>query len=720
MSNKLRSLRSLACAMLALVSPSLVACAGPSKAVLGEAASTPNAQPPVSRASADTLSLERIAALRAVGAAVISPDGKWVAFTRSMPRKPGVDDDGGAWTELWLFERASGKERPFVTGKVNVSGLDWLPDSSAVTFLSKRGDDKSTALYALPIDGGEARRALAHSESIGSYSLSPDGKRAAFVSTEPEKAGLKKAREKGFTQEIYEEDWRYNRVWIGTLFDESAKPRSLALTGHVHAVRWSPVDARLLVSIAPTPAVDAEYMEQRLIVVDAEQGGVLAKVDNSGKLGAAAWSPDGARIAFISAADLNDPSDGRLMLVPSTGGKPSELLAGLEGDCMDFAWQSASALMMLTHRGVWSSFDRLQLGAGATVASTMQLVATGGPVLTSVSLSNSGMDAAFVASSPKHPPELFTMSHGDATVTRRTNSNPWLDELRLAPQEVISYKARDGVVIEGLLVRPLDEVAGRRYPLVMYVHGGPEAHHSNGWLTNYGDPAQALAANGYFVMHTNYRGSTGRGVAFSKLSQGDPAGKEFDDLIDAVDHLVAQGWVDTAKVGVTGGSYGGYATAWLSTRHSGRFAAGVMFVGISDKISKVGTTDIPNEEYLVHALHRPWEKWQFMLERSPIYEAGNCRTPLLILHGKDDPRVNPGQSREMYRHLKLRSKAPVRLVLYPGEGHGNRKAAARYDYSLRLVQWFDHYLRGSGGEMPAWELDYGLEPKSDAVSAPAK
>ena len=129
------------------------------------------------------------------------------------------------------------------------------------------------------------------------------------------------------------------------------------------------------------------------------------------------------------------------------------------------------------------------------------------------------------------------------------------------------------------------------------------------------------AARGFAVFYPNYRGSTGRGVEFSKLSQGDPAGKEFDDLVDAVDHLVAAGLVDQDKVGVTGGSYGGYATAWCATRYTDRFAAGVMFVGISDKISKVGTTDIPDEEFYVHALHRPWENWQFFLERSPIYHA---------------------------------------------------------------------------------------------------
>jgi dipeptidyl aminopeptidase/acylaminoacyl peptidase len=316
------------------------------------------------------------------------------------------------------------------------------------------------------------------------------------------------------------------------------------------------------------------------------------------------------------------------------------------------------------------------------------------------------MHAAFTASTPTHPSELFTMSHGDAAPKRCSDSNPWLANTRLAPQEVVKFKARDGVELEGLLVRPLDEKKGQRYPLILYVHGGPESHHSNNWLTNYGDPAQTGAARGFAVFHTNYRGSTGRGMAFAKSSQGDAGGKEFDDLIDAIDHLVALGLVDKDKVAVTGGSYGGYATAWLSTRYSERIAAGVMFVGISDKISKVGTTDIPDEEFYVHARKRVWDDWQHTLERSPIYHAGNCKTPLLILHGKEDPRVNPGQSYEMYRHLKVRNQAPVRLVLYPGEGHGNRKAAARLDYNLRMLQWIEHYVVGPKGAPPAMDLDY--------------
>lgn len=176
--------------------------------------------------------------------------------------------------------------------------------------------------------------------------------------------------------------------------------------------------------------------------------------------------------------------------------------------------------------------------------------------------------------------------------------------------------------------------------------------------------------------------------------------------MDGIDHLISIGLVDKSRVGITGGSYGGYASAWGATYYSDRYAASVMFVGISDNISKIGTTDIPEEMFLVHHRKRLWDDWNYFAERSPIRHIQKNRTPTLILHGKDDPRVHPSQSLEFHRHLKTLAQAPVRLVLYPGEGHGNRKAAARLDYSLRLMAWMEHYLQGPGGEPPPFELDY--------------
>lgn len=279
---------------------------------------------------------------------------------------------------------------------------------------------------------------------------------------------------------------------------------------------------------------------------------------------------------------------------------------------------------------------------------------------------------------------------------------------KLGKQEVITYKTRDGQYeIDGMLIYPVNYQAGTRVPVITVVHGGPEAHYSNGWLTAYSMPGQMAAARGYAVFYPNYRGSTGRGTAFTYSSQGDMAGKEFDDIVDGIDYLIAQGIADKNRIGVTGGSYGGYASAWMSTYYSDRFAAAVMFVGISNNLSKWGTSDIPDELYYVHARERIWDNWQGMLERSPIYYVDRSQTPILIMHGAEDTRVHPAQSMELYRHLKVRKpEVPVRLIYYPNEGHGNIRSGSRYDYNLRMLQWFDTYLKTGDrtATMPSLDL----------------
>jgi dipeptidyl aminopeptidase/acylaminoacyl peptidase len=655
---------------------------------------------------------QRVASMRNVTSAVISPDGAHVAYVVSVPREPWVEDDGLPWNELYVLGFDSGTNQPFVTGKQNVANVAWTPDGKGIAFLAKRGDDKNNCLYIVPYDGGEARRAAALDEAITAYSFARDGARVALVAGRPKSADRKKAEEKGFKQEIYEEDWQPSKVWIARLDDNQAKPTELEFDGSAHDVKWSPVDDRLAITVTPTPLTDDEYVRMRCHVIDSGSGKLLAHCDNPGKLGEISWSPDGKWIAMVAGVDIHDPAAECLMISPSSGGAPVNVLPRYPGKIDAIAWRDEGSILYVASQGCSTVFERVSREPGSTPKT---ILAAGGPILTTLSLASNGVRAAFVGSAPAHANELFTMQHGDTAAARRTNTNPWLDHARLAKQEVVRFKARDGLELEGVLIHPLDEQAGTRYPLILYVHGGPEAHEKNGWLTGYSMPGQVAAARGFAEFHVNYRGSTGRGVEFSTSSQGDPAGKEFDDLVDAVDHLISIGLVDKQKVAVTGASYGGYATAWLATRYSDRFAAGVMFVGISDKVSKVGTTDIPDEEYYVHYLHRPWENWTQLLERSPIYYAAQCKTPLLILHGKDDPRVNPGQSRELYRHLKLHGGAPVRLVLYPGEGHGNRRSATRYDYNLRSLQWIEHYLTGPGGEMPPFELDYGFSaPKSTA------
>jgi dipeptidyl aminopeptidase/acylaminoacyl peptidase len=675
----------------------------------------------------DGLSFEQLAALRSVADAVIAPGGSFIAYTLDVPRRPGVDADGPAWRELHVVTVEDGADSTYVGGDVRVSAVRFSPDGQLITYLAKRSDDDNAALWAIPLAGGESRRMVAFATEITDYSVSPDGKRVAFVAREAKTEEREKVEKKGYSQVVFEEDWLPKRVWL-TAFPpfepqvadpEAAEPdvmepTPIAVDGSAFHVRFSPDGGRLAVDVAPRPLIDDEYMFRKVTIVDADSGDVLTVFDNPGKLGDFEFSPDGAAIAMISAADPNDPSPGRLVVAPASGGPLRDLLPGLEGHVSAIAWQDAGSVMFVSDEGVETRFGEVDVTTGQQKTHLVSGADVNGartPVMRSLSLSTDGTRAALVGNTPTHPGEVYTMAHGDAASRRLTDSNPWLADVELMPQVVFRYQARDGLELEGLLIRPERGADETPLPLILSVHGGPEGHLSNGWLTSYASPGQLAAGQGWAVFYPNYRGSTGRGVAFSKLGQGDAAGKEFDDLIDALDALVAAGIVDNNRVGVTGGSYGGYATAWLSSRYSARFKAGVMFVGISNKTSKGMTTEIPIEDIMVHTLYQPYTRWQYGLERSPIYWVEHVQTPLLIAGGSADSRVHPSQSLQFYRALKLIGKTPVRYVTYPGEGHGNRRAAARDDYARRLMRWMEHFVIEGKTELPPWELNYG--PKDD-------
>jgi len=641
-----------------------------------------------------------VARLQYVGQVAMAPGGDQIAYTLTVQRNPFREEDGPAWSELHVVD-SDGQSRPFITGQVNIGQPEWTPDGRYISFLARREGDKGRSLYRIPVAGGEAGKMLEHDTGISDYSWSPDGQQVAFLARAGVSGEVREQREQGFDQVIYEEDWRPVQVWIAGISGTSDGPRLIELPGSAADIRWSPDGQHLALTLAPTSLVDDRYMHRGVKIVDVGSGDIVTEIENPGKLGEIAWSPDGRYLAMISGLDIHDPEQGRLMVADAQSGQLRNILPEYQGHVAAIAWRDNNTLLYIGDEGVQTTLNQIRRdGSGRKT-----WIAAGGPILNGFSLSKDGKRLALDAESPRHPDEVYAYRPGK-TLERLTHHNPWLAEKQFGRQEVFTWEARDGLELRGVLIKPVAYESDRRYPVILTVHGGPESHDANGWLTGYADPGQVGASGGFAVLYPNYRGSTGRGVEFSKLSQGDPAGKEFDDLADAVDALVAAGIADPDRVGITGGSYGGYASAWGATYYSDRFAASVMFVGISDKISKTGTSDIPWELYLVHDPTWPWEDWQHYLKASPIYHMDGAKTPLLILHGEEDPRVNPGQSMELYRFLKVRDHAPVRLVMYPGEGHGNRRAASRLDYNLRLMRWMNHYLQGPGGDPPDDRIDY--------------
>ncbi|WP_232221272.1 S9 family peptidase [Pseudidiomarina salinarum] len=645
------------------------------------------------------ITLEETVTIKSVNSAALAPGAQFAAFTRVNPRQPYKDDDGSPFTELFTVS-GENEPVPFVTGKEGVGSVAVSPDGSGIYFLSKRGNDKHTSLYRIATSGGEAQKVLSHETAISSYTISGDGRYIAFRAKSKADSDAEKLKKKGFKAEIYEEQLEFTHVWLWDTQADEAKPVQLTRDVQIWSVDFRPQHEQLLVRTAPTPLVDDNYMSSQYRLID-YAGDAVSDFASEGKLGDARFSPDGRYLAVIGAADYNDPSAGRLYVYDTQKDNArTEVLPDYQGHVKDIAWRRNDEVIWLGHRGTTSEVQALTM----QWLESRQLLAPGIAVVIDIEAVPGQSEVLVRAHKPEHPTELFRLQN--QTLIRLTDSNPWLAEITMPRQESMTYKARDGLELEGIVVYPTDYQSEQRYPLIMVVHGGPEAHYSNGWLDRYASPAKYAAQQGYALFFPNYRGSTGRGVEFSKLGQNDYAGKEFDDLVDGKNHLVETGLADDEKIGITGGSYGGFASAWAATALTEHFDASVMSVGISDNISKFGTTDIPKEMHAVHARSYPWDKWQWYLERSPIYHAEKARTPLLIMHGKEDTRVHPSQSMEMYRYLKTHDNVPVRLVLYPGEGHGNRKAAAQLDYSMRLMRWMEHFLVEGGTEAPPHELPH--------------
>lgn len=656
------------------------------------------------------LMAEDVLRLRTCTSAEISPDGKWIAYTVSVPREAS-DSPGGAYSELYVYSVESSQVRPFITGKVTISSPRWSPDSRRIAFLAARGEKSTTQVWVIPVDGGEAF-AVTHSETpVLDFRWHPAGDKIAYIAETPPTKREKELEKKGYRFVYFEENLQHRNLHLVSLSPQ-AEAEQLTEDVTVWRFEFSPDGRTIAAALSPKNLVDHSYMFQKIHLLDVETKKLTRLTDNPGKLGNFAFSPDGLKLVYTAALEQKDHAVSQVLVIPLSGGQPKNLTPqNLRGHVSWASWKDNRTVLYQAGEGVWPTLSLVaeQGGERKIILHAKDTGVVFGPP----SFSADFKKFALVGNTPEIPGELYSWTPG-LPLRRLTTLNPWLAERKLGKQEILRYPARDKKEIEGLLIRPVDDRPGQPYPLIVIVHGGPESHYSNGWLTSYSAPGQVLAGNGYAVFYPNYRSSTGYGLEFALTGYGDAAGVEFDDIADGIEHLIHIGLADPERVGLAGGSYGGYAAAWFSSFYTRLVKAVCMFVGISDLISKRGTTDIPYEELYVHSGKLLEEMWEQSLKRSPIYWAHQSRTAVLIMGGTADPRVHPSQSLEYYRRLKMNNHPAVRLVQYPGEGHGNRRQPGRADVLYRTLEWFDWYVKEKkpfDGPMPRLDISdrYGLK-----------
>jgi len=634
----------------------------------------------------EPLTAETLVGLQRVGQAVLDPSGTKVAYTVITPRTAD-DPPGGSYSELWVVDLSGGEPRRFIGKPNSVSSPAWSPDGSRLTFLATRSAHSPVRqVYAMPVAGGEALPLTDHPVPVASYQWAPDGNHIAFIATDEDTPEEKEARAAGRDWQVFDDSYKHRRLWVFDVGEGHSHPLyEEPLT--TWAFNWMPDGRTLVMQASDTPRTDDQYMYTDLYKLELHGDGPQKINDTEGKLGGFAVSPDGDELAWLGATGLNDPIAQSLFVSSLTEPMPGNLTDDYEGSAVGVQWLDDGTLLMLADEGTMTSLYRVDAATGGRTE-----IPTEGKLFASVDAHPASGRYVAVGHTPSHPAELFAGRLDGGELTRVTFHNPELDDVRLARQETVSWSGADGWQIAGVLTYPLDYVEGQRYPLVLQVHGGPEGVSLDGWTSTATYPVQLLAAAGYMVLQPNYRGSAGRGVAFSKADHDDLGGKEYEDVLAGIDALVERGLVDGERVGTGGWSYGGYFSAWAATRHSERFKAAVVAAGLTNWVSFTGTTDIPHEMSLVHWNQYWWDNPELHWERSPVAHIDNAQTATLIVHGTADARVHPEQSIQLYTFLRMK-EVPTELVLYPRQPHGLVDRAHQIDFAERVVGWFDTYLK---------------------------
>jgi dipeptidyl aminopeptidase/acylaminoacyl peptidase len=601
-----------------------------------------------------------------------SPDGKRLAFAVSLPPKGTTNPQ-----EIWMLDVEKRAARRFTrSAKVDRSPR-WSPDGKTLAFLSDR--EERPQIYLLPVDGGEAERLTEGKNPVSAFEWSPNGQQIAFLAPDPASADEEKKATSKDDARVVEIDDKHSRVWVVDI--ASKKPRALtASRWQVSEIVWAPTGRKIYALATDQP--NATSWSYRILSVATVDGRTTEVASPAGPVRNLQVGPGGTSLSYLASRG-DGPAPHDLFSSTIEGGTPKNLTSA----CLDRP--------VLWH--TWSRDGR----AWATAAYGFQtrgfhLKSDGGlghwpgpeiDVAPQFARSDSG-SLAFVGQSASAGPEVWLVHEGGKPRQATSlNAHDW--SATLVRPQVIRYKSFDGVEIEAALYHPAHDTRVRPVPLIVLVHGGPTGR----WSTGYGRASAAiqfLAAHGYAVFCPNVRGSVGYGWEFLAMNRGDWGGGDFKDILAGVDELIDRKIADPQRLGIMGGSYGGYMAAWAITQ-TRRFKAAVAIAGMSDLASEFGTEN-GEQAYDRWFYGVPYEALARFQGSSPITHIKNARTPTLILHGEND-RIDPiGQAQQLHRGL-THYGVECELVVYPREGHGFAEEKHLLDYHRRFLRWFDKHLK---------------------------
>jgi dipeptidyl aminopeptidase/acylaminoacyl peptidase len=615
-----------------------------------------------------------------VAAPRISPDGSRVAYTVGEV-KMEKDKEWKTVTQIWIVPTAGGKATQYTRGDKSSTAPEWSPDGSMLAFLSDREKDGERQVWMMMANGGEAWAVTSHKGGASGFRWSPDGKQLLLTATDQANKDEEDRKKVKDDTIVIDRDIKMSHLW---LWDIEMKIGKRLTEGDftVSDPQWSPDGTRITYTTRPTPKADDGSLSDVWIMTVAS-GEKKKLEDNAGSSDTARWSPDGKWIAYTGGPDISGGvSTSFLYLVPAAGGTPKELTTKFDLSVGTPVW-SRDGKTIYFSTNVLEAIE--VYSADPASGSVKQLSERGGS--TGISeISRDGKTIVGTTSTAKQPTELYTANVDFKSQKLITDQNAWLKDYALAETEVVKWKSKDGTEVEGLLTKPVGYEAGKKVPFLLNPHGGP----TGASLNSFTSTVQVLAANGFAVLQPNFRGSTGKGLAFAQANKNAWGKGDYEDCMTGVDAMIASGIADPDRLGAFGWSYGGYMTFWILTQ-TDRFKAVSPGAGLSNIYSMYSQNDIQRYLRWFYSDKAPWEATDLYWNRSPMAYVKNVKTPTMIMHGQVDTRVPIAQAQEFYMALK-EMKVPVEFVVYPRENHGFTEPRHQMDRVQRYVKFFAKYL----------------------------
>jgi dipeptidyl aminopeptidase/acylaminoacyl peptidase len=677
-------------------------------AVFGSITLPQQPTPPVS--TPRPITVDDLFGMQEVSDTQISPDGQFVAYAVNNTNMK----ENKTASRIWMVPTAGGDAIPLTAERQSSSQPRWSPDGKFVAFLSEREEGK-TQVYLLNRLGGEAQRLTETAQDVENFGWSPDGKRLVLLLRDPTAEEFEEVANKGkdeaeekaveaVKKSKAQKPWVIDRLLfkedtVGYLdrrrthlyvFAIAAKSMKQVTSGDYddNEPAWSP-DGRQLAftSNRSKPDPDATY-DTEIWVVDADNtdlGAKLTQVTTSpGEHHSPVWSPDGKWISYNSKIDPNlfEYATKHITVSAATGGEAKILTRGYDRMATSprFAPDGKSIYFI-------ADDDGTQILARVNLADGKIDRPMGGRImLQDFSISKDGSIAASI-STPDRPFEVFTARGGKLTRISHVN-DAWVAQFRWSQGEYVTFKSKDGTMAHGYLYKPLDYVAGKKYPTILRPHGGPVW----AYYAEYQDLGQLWAANGYVVLLSNPRGSSGYGEDYCKAIFADWGNKDFQDDMAFVDYAIAQGIADPDKLGVGGWSYGGISTDFIIGKTQ-RFKGAISGAGAAEFTSMWGHDQYARD--YVTELGFPWEHRDVWDRVAPFYNMKDITTPTLFVGGQIDANVPILGGEQMYQSLKALGRE-TELVVYPDEYHEFKTPSHIKDLNERYLAWYAHYVKADG------------------------